>query len=116
VLQESLGGNSRTTLIINCSPVDYNEAETISTLRFGTRAKSIKNAAKINQERSLGELKILLAKAEKNISILTETVDALQDELKVLKEGGVSPSVPGRSEQLSASLPNVAKLQGKNIL
>eukprot|EP01117_Protostelium_nocturnum_P008688 TRINITY_DN3116_c0_g1_i2.p1 TRINITY_DN3116_c0_g1~~TRINITY_DN3116_c0_g1_i2.p1 ORF type:complete len:615 (+),score=266.60 TRINITY_DN3116_c0_g1_i2:822-2666(+) len=113
VLQESLGGNSRTTLIINCSPVDYNEAETISTLRFGTRAKSIKNAAKINQERSLGELKILLAKAEKNISILTETVDALQDELKVLKEGGASPSVSGRNEQLSASLPNVAKLQDK---
>lgn len=33
ILQESLGGNSRTTLIINCSPSSFNEAETISTLR-----------------------------------------------------------------------------------
>ncbi|KAG1241094.1 hypothetical protein G6F68_017025 [Rhizopus microsporus] len=47
ILQESLGGNSRTTLIINCSPSSYNEAETISTLRFGARAKTIKNKAKM---------------------------------------------------------------------
>jgi kinesin family protein 5 len=37
ILQESLGGNSRTTLIINCSPSSCNDAETISTLRFGMR-------------------------------------------------------------------------------
>ncbi|KAI9446438.1 kinesin heavy chain [Lactarius indigo] len=47
ILQESLGGNSRTTLIINCSPASFNEAETLSTLRFGIRAKSIKNTARI---------------------------------------------------------------------
>ena len=39
VLQESIGGNSKTSLIITCSPSIYNEAETISTLRFGLRAK-----------------------------------------------------------------------------
>ena len=33
VLQEALGGNSRTALIINCSPASYNEMETLSTLR-----------------------------------------------------------------------------------
>ncbi len=37
ILQESLGGNSRTTLIINCSPSSFNEAEILSTLRFGMR-------------------------------------------------------------------------------
>jgi kinesin family member 5 len=35
ILQESLGGNSRTALIITCSPHPFNEAETLSTLRFG---------------------------------------------------------------------------------
>ncbi len=39
VLQESLGGNSKTCLIITCSPSIFNEAETIGTLRFGKRAK-----------------------------------------------------------------------------
>ena len=40
ILQESLGGNSKTTLIVTCSPSTYNEPETICTLRFGVRAKS----------------------------------------------------------------------------
>ena len=39
VLQESLGGNAKTALIITCSPSVYNESETLSTLRFGLRAK-----------------------------------------------------------------------------
>ncbi|KAJ4923629.1 hypothetical protein JOQ06_014113, partial [Pogonophryne albipinna] len=43
ILQDSLGGNCRTTIIICCSPSAYNEAETKSTLMFGQRAKTIKN-------------------------------------------------------------------------
>lgn len=37
ILQESLGGNARTTIIICCSPASFNEAETKSTLEFGKR-------------------------------------------------------------------------------
>lgn len=37
ILQESLGGNSRTTIVICCSPASYNEQETKSTLMFGQR-------------------------------------------------------------------------------
>lgn len=37
ILQESLGGNARTTIIICCSPASFNEAETKSTLDFGRR-------------------------------------------------------------------------------
>ena len=54
VLQDSLGGNSKTALIVTCSPSPYNEAETISTLRFGIRAKAIKNRAKVNREYTVG--------------------------------------------------------------
>lgn len=49
VLQESLGGNSKTTLIVTCSPHPNNIAETISSLRFGISAKKIKNKPKINK-------------------------------------------------------------------
>ena len=35
MLQESLGGNSKTSLIITCSPSIFNKDETVSTLRFG---------------------------------------------------------------------------------
>ena len=50
ILQESLGGNSKTSLIITCSPAKYNQEETLSTLRFGARAKRVKNKARVNKE------------------------------------------------------------------
>lgn len=37
ILQDSLGGNCRTTIVICCSPAVYNESETKSTLMFGQR-------------------------------------------------------------------------------
>lgn len=64
VLQESLGGNAKTSLIITCSPSNFNEQETLSTLRFGQRAKMIKNVVKVNHERSAEELKLLLEKKD----------------------------------------------------
>jgi len=67
VLQESLGGNSKTSLIITCSPSIYNHQETISTLRFGERAKRIKNKPKINKEVTVAELKLEIEKLEKII-------------------------------------------------
>lgn len=71
ILQESLGGNSRTSLIINCSPSSYNEFETLSTLRFGTRAKKIKNKAHVNIEPSsqdlLKQIEVLKRMNEDNV-------------------------------------------------
>lgn len=49
MLQDSLGGNCKTTMIICCSPSSYNEAETKSTMAFGVRAKSIKNSVTVNE-------------------------------------------------------------------
>ncbi|KAI0054096.1 kinesin heavy chain [Auriscalpium vulgare] len=93
ILQESLGGNSRTTLIINCSPASYNESETLSTLRFGIRAKSIKNAARVNAELSPLELKKLLQKAQVANASYQKTIAALEAELAVWRAGGsVDPS------------------------
>jgi kinesin family protein 3/17 len=50
LLQDSLGGNTKTVMIANISPADYNYEETLSTLRYASRAKSIKNQPKINQD------------------------------------------------------------------
>lgn len=51
ILQESLGGNAKTMLIICCSPSGFNEQETLSTLRFGMRAKSITNQVLVSMTR-----------------------------------------------------------------
>lgn len=70
VLTESLGGNSKTCLVITCSPHPYNELETLSTLRFGSRARSIKNKPKVNREYTIPELKKLVETREAEIEIL----------------------------------------------
>lgn len=88
ILQESLGGNSRTTLIINCSPSSYNEAETLSTLRFGIRAKSIKNSARVNAELSPLELKGLLQKAQLANTSYQKHILSLEAELTIWRSGG----------------------------
>ncbi|GAA5893338.1 hypothetical protein JCM6882_008008 [Rhodosporidiobolus microsporus] len=88
ILQESLGGNSRTTLIINCSPSPYNETETLSTLRFGMRAKSIKNKARVNAELSPAELKALLKKAQRDYTNAGAYIGLLEQEVGVWRSGG----------------------------
>ena len=50
LLQDSLGGNAKTVMIANMGPADYNYDETLNTLRYANRAKSIKNKPKINED------------------------------------------------------------------
>ena len=48
VLQDSLGGNCKTILLVAASPHIFNRQETINSLDFGKRCKLIKNKAVIN--------------------------------------------------------------------
>lgn len=48
LLQDSLGGNTKTTMVAALGPADYNLGESISTLRFARRAKAIRNKPTIN--------------------------------------------------------------------
>ncbi|KIO26249.1 hypothetical protein M407DRAFT_235490 [Tulasnella calospora MUT 4182] len=130
ILQESLGGNSRTTLIINCSPSSYNETETISTLRFGMRAKSIKNTARVNAELSPAELKGLLKKAQSSNSAFQQYIAALEAELAIWRSGGkvdpanyatndkagvISPTPPAKkpppSRSMTPAIPAIESLR-----
>jgi len=50
LLQDSLGGNTKTLMIACVSPADYNYDETLSTLRYAARAKNIQNKPRINED------------------------------------------------------------------
>ncbi|KAJ6365511.1 hypothetical protein OIU76_030315 [Salix suchowensis] len=52
LLQDSLGGNSKTIIIANISPSLCCSLETLSTLKFAQRAKFIKNNAIVNEDAS----------------------------------------------------------------
>jgi kinesin family protein 3/17 len=48
LLQDSLGGNTKTLMIASISPAADNYDETVSTLRYAARARNIKNTPKVN--------------------------------------------------------------------
>lgn len=109
LLQEALGGNSRTTLIVNASPSSFNDAETVSTLRFGMRAKSIKNKAKVNAELSPAELKAMIKKTKAQLVTFQQYISALEGEVKIWRSGGTVPkesyAVMGKAGSLDSSPP-----------
>jgi kinesin family protein 5 len=86
ILEESLGGNSLTVLIITCSMSSFNALETLSTLRFGSRAKKIKNKPIANTERSSKKLMQLLNESEERIKRQVEVFGYISKRLIVLKD------------------------------
>ncbi|CAB4017681.1 kinesin KIF17, partial [Paramuricea clavata] len=65
LLQDSLGGNTKTLMVACLSPADNNYDETLSTLRYANRAKNIKNKPKINEDPKDALLREYKAEIEK---------------------------------------------------
>ena len=78
LLAESLGGNSRTSLILTCSPSLYNINETLSTLRFGKRAKMIRNKPLVNKEETKEDLKYKIEMLQKELQLKNEIINSIK--------------------------------------
>ncbi|CAK7329803.1 unnamed protein product [Dovyalis caffra] len=81
LLQDSLGGNSKTMIIANVSPSICCAAETLNTLKFAQRAKLIQNNAVVNED-STGD-----------VIALQRQIRLLKEELSILKRQNVSRSL-----------------------
>jgi len=78
LLQDSLGGNSKTTIISTVSPSSSNALETLSTLKFAQRAKYIRNNAIVNED------------ASGDVIALRREIQQLKEEVSQLKLQSVS--------------------------
>ncbi|KAF1786543.1 Kinesin-like protein [Phytophthora cactorum] len=94
LLQESLGGNSLTVMIAAISPADYNYEESLGTLVYANRAKSIKNATKKNEDIN-----------EKIIRELREEIEKLRQMVaRPTSASSGNPEMMGQMEETIANL------------
>lgn len=70
ILQNALGGNSKTIMICAISPASMNFEETLSTLRYADRAKKIVNKAVVNESATDKIIRELKAENEKLKNLL----------------------------------------------
>ncbi|XP_020607901.1 kinesin-like protein KIF21A [Orbicella faveolata] len=101
LLQDSLGGNSRTLMIACVSPSDRDFMETLNTLKYANRARNIKNKVVVNQD-----------KTSKQMSALRIEIQKLTMELMEFKQGKRISGVDG--DQVSDVCHENAMLKTEN--
>ncbi|RLN93317.1 hypothetical protein BBJ28_00002117 [Nothophytophthora sp. Chile5] len=93
LLQASLGGNAKTHLLLTCSPSSHHMEETLSTLRFGCRAKYIQNSPHVNNETSGATVEYA--------ELLTTLQDKIENLHRYIRQLEVSRCQACRSQQPS---------------
>ncbi|KAL2654964.1 hypothetical protein AAZV13_04G038500 [Glycine max] len=86
LLQDSLGGNSRTFMIACISPADINAEETLNTLKYANRARNIKNKPVINRDPMSNEMLKMRQQLEYLQAELCARAGGSSEEVQVLKE------------------------------
>ena len=94
LLMDSLGGNSKTTMVATVSPHCTNFEEACQTLRYASRAKQIVTKVVVNEDPQVRQIKALTAEVQRLKALLVaegkaadndEDVEALQDRIRALE-------------------------------
>ncbi|KAL6912146.1 hypothetical protein ACP4OV_000951 [Aristida adscensionis] len=88
LLQDSLGGNSKTVMIACISPADSNAEETINTLKYANRARNIQNKAVVNRDPATAEMQKLRSQLEQMQAelLFSRSGNAALEELQLLQK------------------------------
>jgi len=115
ILRDSLGGNAKTSIIATISQLDSNIDETINTLNFAQNAKKIKNSAKINEELSVSDAKILKEKfknLQQNYNSIFKKYSDLQKEYQnhrnsISENENISKSLEVQNENINRMMKDI---------
>jgi kinesin family protein 4/21/27 len=112
MLQDSLGGNSRTVMIACVSPADVNLEESLNTLRYANRARAIKNKPMVNRDPVAAQIAALrqqlAATKTENLELRKKLGMSPTDEMEFLADDGSSEEL---ARALRDSESRVAALQ-----
>ncbi|XP_038984123.1 kinesin-like protein KIN-4A isoform X2 [Phoenix dactylifera] len=97
LLQDSLGGNSRTVMIACISPADINAEETLNTLKYANRARNIQNKPIVNRNPISNEMQRM-----------RQQIEYLQAELLCARGGGAA------SDEIQALKERISWLESTN--
>lgn len=87
LLQDSLGGNSKTVMIACISPADINAEETLNTLKYANRARNIQNKPVANRDLISNEMQQMRQQLKYlQAELCTRGVRVASDEVQVLRE------------------------------
>lgn len=96
LLQDSLGGNAKTSMVVTVGPAMRHVDETLSSLKFGRRAMRVQNNPRINKkvdykglcielQGKLYEKGAMLSSAEGKVRTMQGEIDKLSEEVGTLK-------------------------------
>lgn len=110
LLKESLGGNSKTTMIATISPASCYQEETLTTLRYAATARRVVNIVKINEDPKIRKIREL----EHEVEVLKQRIALMES--SAIHRGrcsstpkrqsvGLNPADKSRRSNLSNSSP-----------
>ncbi|CAG2101185.1 unnamed protein product [Medioppia subpectinata] len=121
ILSDSLGGNSKTLLIACIGPAKMNIEESVSTLRFASTTKHIKNKAVINEDAKdalLRRFQEQIQELKQQLELEADENEANGDSLLINNEinGSMVPMIPSEILEKLKSLENKICVGGENLI
>ena len=113
LLEDSLGGNCKTTMMAMISPSSDAFGESLSTLKFATRAKKIKNEARINED---VDQRTLLRKYEIELRKLKTELEERNKQMSENKHMMQLEAEKRRAEEDKAAAINQLEARSREIM
>ncbi|XP_023766997.1 kinesin-like protein KIN-14R [Lactuca sativa] len=110
LLQDSLGGDSKTLMFVQISPSEKDLSETLSSLNFATRVRGVElgQARKQIDTSELQKLKTMLDKTKQESQLKDESLRKLEESLQ-----NVETKVRGKDQTYKNQLEKIKELEGK---